>query len=303
MKQDVISPKAIVRKNLLNMLFGGIAGTIGIIAVYPIETVKTIIQVKSEARQTTSVAKVLSDTRRAGSLMDLYKGLPAAILRQFFFASIRLGLFFSYADYIKVKYHRDSLSILQSTAGSLAAATIGIATVMPFDVVFVRFQADNALPIAQRRGYSGIGSAMTLIVKDEGIHTLWRGILPAFARAMALNFGMLVPYDKCKSLLAPYLGYTRANYLLAAAIAGFGAAFCSLPFDNAKVKLQKMNRGLDGRLPYKGVVDCFVKCARSQGVSRLWAGFAVFYTFQAPHTMITLLISDALRVIFGVTKK
>eukprot|EP00829_Urostomides_striatus_P015893 TRINITY_DN50_c0_g3_i1.p1 TRINITY_DN50_c0_g3~~TRINITY_DN50_c0_g3_i1.p1 ORF type:complete len:328 (-),score=75.03 TRINITY_DN50_c0_g3_i1:25-1008(-) len=305
MKQDTKpqpNPSAL-KKNLLNILIGGSAGTIGLSCLYPIETVKTVIQVRSEAKESTSVLKALSDIRKASGISGLYKGLPAALCRQFLFASIRLGLFFSFADYMKNKENKLSLGIVESTAGSLAAAAVGITAVMPFDVIYVRFQAESMLPVAQRRGYTSLLNAFSTIIKKEGAGTLWRGLIPGMGRAMALNFGMLVPYDKCKALLSPYFGWTRTNYLISAAIAGFGASFCCLPFDNAKVKLQKMKAGADGKMPYKGLFDCFAKCAKNEGVVRLWAGFPVFYSLIAPHSMLCLLISDALRVVLGVSSK
>ncbi len=42
-------------------------------------------------------------------------------------------------------------------------------------------------------------------------------------------------------------------------MAGFLASFLSLPFDNAKTKMQKMKPGPDGKLPYKNILDCVTK--------------------------------------------
>ena len=305
MKQDTkpAPTTSTLKKNLLNIVIGGTAGTIGLSLLYPIETVKTAIQVRSEAKENTSMLKALGDIHKASGVSGFYKGLPAALCRQYFFASIRLGLFFSFADYMKNKDKKLSLGIVESTLGSLASAAVGISAVMPFDVIFVRFQSEATLPAAQRRGYTSLLNAFSTIIKTEGAGTLWRGIIPAMGRAMALNFGMLVPYDKCKALLSPYFGWTRKNYLISAAIAGFGASVCCLPFDNAKVKLQKMKVGADGKMPYKGLFDCFAKCTKNEGVLRLWAGFPVFYALIAPHSMLCLLISDALRLMLGVSTK
>lgn len=289
-------------RNLLNVGIAGVAGVVGLCAMYPVESVKTIIQLRSEAGGTTSTLGVFKERIQVEGLGSLYKGLPAAVIRQFFFASIRVGLFFNVADHIKNKQKKDTLTLMESTVSSLGAAAIGITTVMPFDVIFVRFQAENALPADKRRGYTGMANAMSRIIKEEGVATLWRGLLPAVARSMALNFGMLVPYDKCKGVLAPYLGWTRTNFLASAAIAGFGAAVCCLPLDNAKVKLQKMTAGPDGKMPYKGLLDCFGKCIKSEGVLRLWSGFVPFYLYVAPHSMMVLLLSDALRIILGISK-
>lgn len=43
---------------------------------------------------------------------------------------------------------------------------------------------------------------------------------------------------------------------MASAVAGFSASFVSLPFDNAKTKMQKMKKGPDGVFPYKNIFDC-----------------------------------------------
>ena len=235
-------------------------------------------------------------------LMKLYRGALAGAFRQFFFAALRIGLYFNYADYMKSTKHKSSLSLLESTAGSLVAGAIGISTVMPVDVIYVRFQVENALPLSQRRGYTGLTNAFTRIINEEGFKALWRGMIPAIARAMALNLGLLVPYEMCKKIFAKYFGYSRKNYLLSSAVAGLGAAFCCLPFDNAKVKIQKMKPGADGKMPYKGLIDCLAKTVKREGVRGLWAGFFATYMVAAPHAMLMLIISDGLRILLGISK-
>jgi len=43
------------------------------------------------------------------------------------------------------------------------------------------------------------------------------------------------------------------------AAAGVGCALATLPPDNLKTKIQRMKIGADGKMPYNGVVDCFLK--------------------------------------------
>ena len=61
----------------------------------------------------------------------------------------------------------------------------------------------------------------------------------------------------------------------ASMIAGFFAAACSLPFDFVKTRIQKMKPDAQGKVPYAGFVDCFVK------VRALWlcGGFCFPVTF------------------------
>lgn len=52
---------------------------------------------------------------------------------------------------------------------------------------------------------------------------------------------------------------THAIRIAASAIAGISASVASLPFDNAKTKLQKMTKNADGSVPYKNIFDAMGK--------------------------------------------
>jgi solute carrier family 25 oxoglutarate transporter 11 len=45
----------------------------------------------------------------------------------------------------------------------------------------------------------------------------------------------------------------------ASLISGFLSSFVSLPFDNAKTKMQKMKKNPDGTFPYKNIFDTMGK--------------------------------------------
>lgn len=77
-------------------------------------------------------------------------------------------------------------------------------------------------------------------------------------------------------------------------ISGFASSFVSLPFDNAKTKLQKMKAGPDGKMPYKNIFDAMLKTIRKEGFSHLWVGYLTFYVRIAPHVCITLVLQDFL---------
>lgn len=289
-------------KTLSNIGIGGTSGTLAMFVVYPIDSLKTLIQMKSEAGLDSSITGVLRERMRTEGLRTLYRGIITSIYRQFVFASLRLGIYFSYSDYLKKKLNKPALSLLESSAGSLVAGAAATMAIMPIDMVYVRFQVENSLPVDQRRNYKSFSNALSRIVREEGVTTLWRGIFPAVCRGMALNLGMLVPYEACKNLLARYIGWNKKNYMLSSIVAGASAAVCCLPFDNAKVKMQKMKPGPDGKMPYKGLLDCFSKTVRKEGVLRLWAGLLPLYMVIAPHAMLTLVINDGLRILFGLSK-
>lgn len=80
--------------------------------------------------------------------------------------------------------------------------------------------------------------------------------------------------------------------LVASAISGIAVSFIALPFDNVKTKILKMKPNANGELPYKGIVDCFAKSIKNEGILGLWVGLPTFYSRIAPHAMITVLLQD-----------
>ena len=135
--------------------------------------------------------------------------------------------------------------------------------------------------------------------------TLWRGSTPTVLRAMSMNLGMLTTYDEVKEILNRRTNTkdTMKTQLIASATAGVVCSFLSLPFDNAKTKLQKMKPDENGKLPYKNILDCFAKSIKREGFTGLWVGYPTFYTRVAPHSMIVLLTQDFLHRNFNPKTK
>ena len=77
-------------------------------------------------------------------------------------------------------------------------------------------------------------------------------------------------------------------------VSGLLSSFSSLPFDNAKTKIQKMKPLPDGSFPYKNIFDAMGKTIKNEGFSHLWVGFPTFYVRIAPHVCITLITQDFL---------
>lgn len=192
---------------------------------------------------------------------------------------------------MKTQKGRD-LKLVEKSVCGLIAGFIGAVIGNPADLALIRLQYDTTLPENQRRGYKNVGDAFTRIVKDEGVIALWRGCTPTVVRAMVLNCVMLGPYDEIKERLNRYKGSkdTMSTRLTAAAFAGLLSSVSSLPFDNAKTKLQKMQPNPDGTMPYKNIADAILKTVQREGTSGLWAGLPTFYARIAPHVMITLLV-------------
>jgi len=228
------------------------------------------------------------------TIRAFYKGLDSALLRQVLYTSVRLGLFYQLTDSYKKKNHK-APPIYLNVIFSLSSGAIGSFCGNPADLALIRMQGDITLPENQRRNYKHVLDAITRIVKEEGIYTLWRGSTPTVVRAMAMNFSLLVPFEETKKLLKNIITSDKPRSIAASLVAGGCAAFLSLPFDNIKTKLQKMKKDESGNLPYKGVADCLIKSCKNEGMARLWVGLSTFYFRVAPHAIISLVCNDFLR--------
>ncbi len=75
------------------------------------------------------------------------------------------------------------------------------------------------------------------------------------------------------------LGYERGSpvpVMGGAAIAGFFASACSLPFDYVKTQMQKMKPGPDGKMPYSSAGDCALKTLQQGGPLKFYTGFSTY---------------------------
>lgn len=139
-------------------------------------------------------------------------------------------------------------------------------------------QSDGMKPPAERANYKSVVDALLRISRNEGVTALWQGSYPTILRAMATNFGQLAFFSEAKAQLARHTSLSERNRTFAAAgIAGFFAAFFSLPFDFLKTRLQR------GGHTYDGVFDCAAKVVREEGVLRFYRGFGTYVVRIAPH--------------------
>lgn len=266
--------------------------------VQPIDIVKVRLQVRGETGNTNrSPFDVARELKADGGYRAFYKGLDSALVRQVTYTTTRFGVYLNVSQYMQknLPEGQKNISFGQKCLASLMAGGIGAFVGNPADLALVRMQTDKTLPEKERSNYKNVGDTFTRIVREEGPTSLWKGVGPTMVRAMVLNLGMLGPYDQAKEVFTRILGPTKASNLAASSVAGFLAAFMSLPFDNVKTKVQRMKRLPDGTYPYKGMIDCAMKTIAKEGPMGFYTGFPTYYVRIAPHAMLTLLFSDVLK--------
>merc|ERR1719399_1258056 len=280
---------------------GSASGMIATCCIQPIDMVKVRIQLGAAEGGSTNPITIASEMIKEEGFGSMYKGLSAGLLRQVVYTGARLGLYDIFTEAAKSPEEK-SMPFWKVTACALSAGGIAAVLGNPADLSLIRMQADSMLPPAEQRGYRHVGHAFSSILANEGVGGLFKGAIPTATRAMALNFGMLGFNTKAKDVLAD-LGCAKGGSVQvfgASAIAGFFASFFSLPFDYVKTQVQKMKPDpVTGELPFKGPIDCAMKQVKLGGPLRLWSGFPTYYVRIAPHAMITLIMQDNVKKLWG----
>jgi hypothetical protein len=271
-------------KPALPFLVGGTSGIIATICIQPIDMIKVRIQLSEGAATPASVVRQLVAN---GRLLDLYNGLSAALMRQVVYGTSRLGFFFTFEDLLKQRASRNGTTygFKERAAAGLTAGALGATIGNPTEVALIRMQSDGLLPAAQRANHKSAVHALSSIVRNEGVRALWSGAYPTVIRAMAVNVGQLTFFSETKGQLAKRTHASgQTQTVIASGVAGFFASFMSLPFDFVKSRLQSQKKGADGSVKYAGMMDCFVKVAKTEGVMRFYRGFGTYFMRIAPHT-------------------
>jgi len=275
-------------------MFGGLAGMTATSVIQPLDCCKVRLQLAGEGVKgaSGSLPKTFMSIVKNEGVMGLYAGYSAAMLRQMVYGTARLGLFRTFSD--SLKEEGKPLPFYQKALCGLSSGAIASFIGNPADLSLVRMQADGQLPAAEKRNYKHAGDAISRIIREEGITTLWRGSAPTVYRAMAMNVGMLATYDQVKETLTPVLGTGMVLNMSSSATAGVVAATLTLPFDMLKTRIQKQVAGPDGTLPYKNTLDCARQILAKEGPMAFYKGWMTFCIRVAPHAIVTLLTMDTM---------
>lgn len=137
----------------------------------------------------------------------------------------------------------------------MTAGAVGAFFGNPAEISLIRMTADGRLPVAERRGYKNVFDALIRITREEGVLTLWRGVIPTMGRAMVVNAAQLASYSQAKELLITYGSFKEGIFLhfVASMISGLITTAASMPVDIAKTRIQNM-KIVNGKPEYSGAI-------------------------------------------------
>jgi solute carrier family 25 (adenine nucleotide translocator) protein 4/5/6/31 len=203
----------------------------------------------------------------------------------------------------------DTKKFLIDLASGGTAAAVSKTAVAPIERVKLLLQVQDASKtIAVDKRYKGIIDVLVRIPKEQGFAAFWRGNLANVIRyfpTQALNFAFKDTYKKMflnnVDKKAQPIRFMFGN--LASGGAAGATSLCFVyPLDFARTRLAA-DVGKGATREFKGLSDCLVKIAKSDGPIGLYRGFFVSVQGIIIYRAAYFGMFDTLKVWFGTEGK
>jgi solute carrier family 25 citrate transporter 1 len=257
-----------VKKNpMIAITAGCISGGIECVTVWPMEYIKTQLQLQKAPSATytppyTGVISGLKYTVNTTGFLSLYKGLTVTLVGSMPKAGIRFGANAQCKDLLLSTHSKDNQKLgmaEQFLAGMGAGVFEAIFAVTPMETIKTKLIETNQSLIP------GVRS----IIAESGFAGLYQGLTATIAK-QASNQGLrFMFFNKYKDVLTNN-GETKLHPLQSLAGGMMAGCFSTLgnnPFDVVKTQMQGKNAS-----QYKGTVDCFTTILKTEGIKGLYKG-------------------------------
>ncbi|KAF9531941.1 mitochondrial carrier domain-containing protein [Crepidotus variabilis] len=290
---------SITQKILMSAYYfvqGGIAGSIGATAVYPIDMVKTRMQ----NQRSTVVGQLLYKNSidcakkifRNEGFLGFYRGLGPQLVGVAPEKAIKLTV----NDLIRSRAMDPETGRIKIYWELVAGATAGGSQVVftnPLEIVKIRLQVQGET--AKVGGAKPKGAIH--IVRQLGILGLYKGSSACLLRDIPFSAIYFTAYSHLKSdfFQEGYNGKKLSflETLAAAGLAGMPAAYLTTPADVVKTRLQVEAK--TGQTHYAGLRDAFVKIYKEEGFKALFKGGPARVIRSSPQFGFTLLAYETLK--------
>ncbi|XP_071733471.1 mitochondrial arginine transporter BAC2-like [Rutidosis leptorrhynchoides] len=244
---------------------GGFGGIAGVVSGHPLDTVR----IKQQSGRGGSACNILKNIVANEGSLALFKGMGAPLASVTFQNAL---VFQCYAAFSRAldPYIPTTIPPSYETVvlGGTGAGAVQSLVITPIELVKIRLQLQNQ---STEKGPSTVAKN---ILKTEGLKGLFRGLTITVIRD-APSYGFYFwTYEYAREKLHPGCRKNGqesfSTMLVAGGLAGVNSWICCYPVDVVKTRLQAQTG--DSSVKYNGIVDCFRKSVRNDGVSVLFRG-------------------------------
>lgn len=269
--------------------YGGAAGIFACVNTHPLDLAKVRLQAAPLPKPT--LVRMITNIVKNESILGLYSGLSAAILRQCTYTTIRFGIYDLIKENLIPKDQLTNMAYLLPS--SMVSGALGGLAGNFADVVNIRMQNDSALEPSLRRNYKNAFDGVWKIYRNEGgLKTLLTGWKPNMVRGVLMTASQVVTYDVFKNYLVTTIGLDptkKSTHFSASLLAGLVATTICSPADVIKTRI--MNSSGES----KSAIQILTTAIKTEGPSFMFRGWLPSFTRLGPFTVLIFFAIEQLK--------
>eukprot|EP00741_Cyanophora_paradoxa_P017451 tig00020965_g16860.t1 len=275
-----------------HMVAGAVAGTVEHIAMFPVDTIKTRLQVArtSVAEETVGMLASFRKLVAEEGLRRTWRGVSAMAAG----AAPAHAIYFATYEAAKIAYGGDSPGHhpLATGAAGATATVVQDAIMTPCDVVKQRMQLGQ---------YRSITNAVSRIAVEEGVKQFWVSYPTTLVMNVPFTAIHFASYESCRTVIAPNGEEGPAVDIPAGAFAGCIASGLTNPLDVIKTRLQTQGPCIGRK--YHGMADTARSILREEGARAFWAGAQARMLFHTPAAAICWSTYEFMKRLLGANDR
>ncbi|KAG8630415.1 hypothetical protein KVT40_002034 [Elsinoe batatas] len=261
-----------------NMAAGAFAGVAEHTVMYPIDLLKTRMQVINASTVYTGIGNAISTVSRAEGYLSLWRGISSVILG----AGPAHAVYFATYEVVKQAMGGNAAGhhpLAAATSG--ACATIASDAFMnPFDVIKQRMQVHGST-------YRSVTHCARDVFRNEGLRAFYVSYPTTLTMTVPFTAIQFTAYESISKLVRRRQGYDPLTHCLAGGLAGGIAAAVTTPLDVIKTLLQTKGNSTDREIRgAKGLFNAAGIIARREGAKGFFRGMNARVVTAAPSTAI-----------------
>jgi len=269
-----------------NFAAGAIAGISEILTFYPLDVVKTRMQLETGKSRNGLVGTLRNIIKEEG-VGRLYRGLVPPLLLEAPKRAVKFASNDFWGKTFMNLYGESKMTQNLSILTGCSAGATESFVVVPFELVKIKLQDKTST-------FKGPMDVLKQIVRKEGLLGLYAGMESTFWRHVYWNGGYFGCIHQVKVLL-PKPDSPQAqlmNNFVSGSIGGFAGTVLNTPFDVVKSRIQGAAKIPGVNPKYNWTYPALVTIAREEGLAALYKGFVPKVLRLAPGGGVLLLVVE-----------
>jgi len=269
-----------------NFAAGAIAGISEILTFYPLDVVKTRMQLDTGKSRHGLVGTLRAIVKEEGA-GRLYRGLVPPLLLEAPKRAVKFAANdFWGKTYLNMTGENKMTQSLSVLTGCTAGATESF-VVVPFELVKIKLQDKTST-------FKGPMDVVKQIVGKEGLLGLYAGMESTFWRHVWWNGGYFGVIFQIRAILpkAETQQSQLLNNFISGSLGGFAGTVLNTPFDVVKSRIQGATKAPGVAPKYNWTYPALVTIFREEGAAALYKGFVPKVLRLAPGGGVLLLVVE-----------